>query len=85
MLKIWTNTSKIKVDNSQTKQVDEIAKNVRVCLGDYESQMDLMVIEIDEFELIICDSFMRIAGMRVFLQLESVMVMNKASPSFVHG
>lgn len=84
-LKIRINTSKIKAINSQAKHVEGMAWNVRFCLGDFEGRMDWTVIKMDNFELIIGNTFMRIGRVGVFSQLGGVMVMNKADPCFVRG
>lgn len=39
---------------------------MRVYLGEYEGQVDLMVIEMDDFDLILGNAFMRTAVMGVF-------------------
>lgn len=44
-----------------------------------------MVIEMDNFDLIIKNTFMRTSRVRVFPQLRGMMVMNKAGPCFVCG
>lgn len=47
--------------------------------------MDLMVIEMDDFELVIGNTFMRTIGVGVFPQLGSIMVMNNVGTYFVCG
>lgn len=47
--------------------------------------MDLIVIEIDNFELSIGNTFMKTVGVGVFLQLGGLMIMNKAGLSFIRG
>ena len=84
-LKTVNNTSKIKAVNSQARSVEGIARNVRICLGDYEGQTDLMVIEMDDFDLIIGNAFMGTAGVGVFPHLGGILIMDKAGASFVRG
>ena len=84
-LKTGIHNSKIKAVNSQAKQIDGMARNVRIRLGDYEGRMDLMVIEMDDFDLIIGNAFMRTAGVGVFPQLGGILIMDQAGASFIHG
>ena len=86
-LKIETvnNTSKIKAVNSQARPVEGIARNVKICLRDYEGQTDLMVIEMDDFNLIIGNAFMGAAGVGVFPQLGGILIMDKVGASFFRG
>lgn len=51
-LKTEINISMIKAVNSQVRQVESISRNIRVCLGEYESRMDF-VFEMDDFDLIV--------------------------------
>ena len=84
-LKTVNNTSKIKAVNSQARPVEGIARNVRVKVGDYEGLTDLMVIEMDDFDLIIGNAFLATAGVGVFPQLGGILIMDKAGASFVRG
>lgn len=63
--------------------MDGIAKRVQIRLGEYVGRIDLMVTEIDDFNLIIKNTFLRTAGMGVFPQLGGVLIMNGAETCFV--
>ena len=84
-LKTGIVTSKVKAVNSQARQVQGIARNVGICLGKYEGRVDLMVIELDDFDLILGNPFMRSAGVGVFPQLEGILIANEAGACFVRG
>ena len=57
-LKTRINTGKVKAVNSQVKQIEGIARDVPISLGEYEGRVDLTVIELDDFDLILGISFM---------------------------
>ena len=84
-LKTGIVTSKIKAVNSQARQVEGIARNVRISLGEYEGRVDFLVVELDDFDLILGMPFMRSAGVGVFPQLEGILIANEAGASFVRG
>lgn len=60
--KTGINTSRIKAVNYQARHVEE----VRICWGNFEGRMDFMVIEMDDFELIIRNTFMRTSKVGLF-------------------
>lgn len=78
-------TSQVKVVNSQATKIQGLGKNVRVCLGEFEGRMDLMVIEIDDFEEFFGNTFLTAAYVGVLPHLGGVIVMHKAGSCFVHG
>lgn len=58
---------------------------MRVCLGEYEGLVDLMLIEIDDFDLILGNTFMRTSSVGVFPHLGGILIMDKAGANFVRG
>lgn len=81
---VRVNTNKIKAVNSQVKPVQGLAQSVRVCLGEYEWRMNLIVIEMDDFEVIIGNLFMRTTCVGVFSNLGGDMIMHKIQSCFLH-
>lgn len=55
-MKSGAHTSQVKAVNSQVNKLQELARNVRIYVREFEGRMDLIVIEMDDFEAIISNT-----------------------------
>lgn len=75
-LKVQPGTSSFKVVTSPTQNISGIIRDVPISVGILHSKMDMMAIEMDEFELVLGQEFLRIRKVAIIPHLESLMFMD---------
>lgn len=84
-LKSRVSTSKINVVNSPAKQIQGLAKGVQICLGEFNERANFMIMEINDFEVILSNNFFVSAYIGVLPYLEGMMVMYQGNGYFIWG
>ncbi|GAV75545.1 Asp_protease_2 domain-containing protein [Cephalotus follicularis] len=84
-LKVDTYNSRIKVVNSQAQAVTSMAHSVKISMGAWEGKIDLMIVQLDDFDLILGSEFFIYEKIILIPHVCGLLVTNEQNPCFVVG